>query len=225
VIEELMALGRLEVVNRLKPIITDPTLRIENKNCKLYSIPNHLNLMCFTNHEHALKIEHGDRRWMVIFSPAERREDAYYAGLFGFLEGSGPAAVKHWLARRTIRLNPYGVAPATPGKEEMRRLSMGDMESHLLARLEDGGAPFDFDLVRLEDVVSAAPRGTRDVRSRAELFLKREAKAVRHDRYTKGDRKSWTLWSIRDHDRWRKAGAAARIDAYAAWCRRPVDEP
>ena len=39
VVEELMTLGRLEVANRLKPVITDPTIRIEEKNCSIYSIP------------------------------------------------------------------------------------------------------------------------------------------------------------------------------------------
>lgn len=80
IIEELMTLGRREVANRLKPAITDPTLRIEEKNCSIYSIPNCLNFLCFTNHEDALPIEHGDRRWLVVFSPAVKRDEVYYQG-------------------------------------------------------------------------------------------------------------------------------------------------
>ena len=99
-------------------------IRIEEKNCSLYSIPNHLNFICFTVHEDALKIEHGDRRWLVVFSPAVKTEAAYYERLFGYLENGGAAFVKHFLLHRQIVLNGQGVAPATSGKETMRRMSM-----------------------------------------------------------------------------------------------------
>lgn len=140
IVEELMTLGRLEVANRLKPVITDPMIRIEEKNCSLYSIPNHLNFICFTNHADALKIEHGDRRWMVVFSPAVKKEAAYYERLFAYLD-DGAAFVKHFLMQRRIVLNGQGVAPATSGKETMRRMSMGDAESFLLDLYEAREAP------------------------------------------------------------------------------------
>ena len=122
VIEELMTLGRLEVANRLKPVITEPTLRIEEKYGTPYSIPNHLNLICFTNHRDALRIENGDRRWLVIFSPAKPGEQAYYDRLFERIASEdGPAAVKHALLERRVTINPKGRAPQTGAKEEMRR--------------------------------------------------------------------------------------------------------
>lgn len=226
VIEELMAIGRLEVTNRLKPIITEPTLRIEDKGCRIYSIPNHLNLMCFTNFEDALKIENIDRRWLVLSSPAVARGIDYYVPLFKYLEGGGgPAAVKHWLQRREPRLSPKEIAPRTRGKEQMHRLSKGDLRSHLASLLEEGGPPFDFDLVRFDDVVDAVPRGVRanDVRAKVTLFLKNDAGAVAHARYTKGDRKSYTLWSVRRHDEWEQAGAAARIDAFMEHLNRKLE--
>ena len=219
IIEELMTLGRKEVANRLKPAITDPTLRIEEKNCRIYSIPNCLNFLCFTNHEDALPIEHGDRRWLVVFSPARKRDAAYYERLFGFLDGGGAAFVKHWLSNRRITLNPRGVAPATAGKETMRRLGMGDAEAYLLDLFEAASPPFDFDLVRLDDLVEAVPaslRGRSSLRSRVSKLLRDEIGAVDHVRYTKGDkdRPAVQLWSVRNHDVWRNIGAAGRIDAF-----------
>ncbi|GAH30468.1 unnamed protein product, partial [marine sediment metagenome] len=70
VIEEIMTVGRLDVMNRLKPVITDDTLRIEEKYGCAYTIENRMNLICFTNHSDALKLENGDRRWFVVSSPA-----------------------------------------------------------------------------------------------------------------------------------------------------------
>lgn len=221
IVEELMTLGRLEVANRLKPVITDPMIRIEEKNCSLYSIPNHLNFICFTNHEDALKIEHGDRRWLVVFSPAVKKEPEYYARLFGYLEHGGAAFLKHWLMQRQIVLNGHGVAPATSGKETMRRMSMGDAEAHLLDLYDGNEAPFDFDLVRVDDLVQAVPAklsGKSSLRSRLSKLLKEEVGAVAHTRYTKqhANRPPWQLWSLRNHEVWDNIGASGRIDAYMA---------
>lgn len=228
IIEELMAVGRLDMANRLKPIITEPTLRIESKGCSLYSIPNKLNLMAFTNHDDAVPLERGDRRWLVVFSKVEPREEAYFERLFAFLDGEGPAAVKDWLLRRQVTLNPKGMAPKTTGKDEMRRLSMGEPEQFLSERLEDGGAPFDFPLVRFEDVLDTVPldiaRRSRGLRNQVTKWLTGEAGAVKHSRYKKQDgsnRQNCHLWSIRDHDHWRDMGAAARIDAYHAHWNQP----
>jgi hypothetical protein len=177
IVEELMTLGRLEVANRLKPVITDPTIRIEEKNCSIYSIPNCLNFICFTNHEDTLKIEHGGRRWLVVFSPAAKQDAGYYERLFGYLENGGAAFVKHWLLQRQVVLNGEGVAPHTSGKEAMRRLSMGDAEAYLLDLYEGAEAPFDFDLVRVDDLVQAVPAklsGKSNLRSRLSKFLKEE---------------------------------------------------
>lgn len=219
IVEELMTLGRLEVANRLKPVITDPTIRIEEKNCSIYSIPNKLNFLCFTNHEDALKIEHGDRRWLVVFSPAVKKDSDYYERLFGYLENGGAAFVKHWLLQRQIVLNGHGVAPATSGKETMRRMSMGDAEAFLLELYEGGEAPFDFNLVRVDDLVEAVPatlRGKANLRSRLSKFPKDELGGVAHTRHTKRhpNRPAWQLWSLRNHDIWENIGASGRIDAY-----------
>lgn len=221
IIEELMALGRQEVANRLKPVITDSQLCIRPMYGRAYNLPNHLNLICFTNHADALPIEADDRRWLAVFSPAEPATEAYYDKLFGFLDAGGAAAVAHWLLARKVELNPKGRAPWTSGKEEMRSFTLGEAEQVLTELLAEGSHPFDFELVRLEDVVASVPdriaRTSKGLRSRVIKWLKDEVKAVKHARYTKqgnDSRQPWSLWSIRNHDHWDGAGAAARIDAY-----------
>ncbi len=220
ILEELMTLGRREVANRLKPAITDTTLRIEDKNLPLYSIPNCLNFICFTNHSDALPVEDGDRRWLIVFSPAKRRDAAYYDRLFNFMDRDGGAAfVKHWLLERKVKLDGRGVAPWTDGKAQMLEQSRGDLEHFLMARFEEGAAPFDFDLVRLEDVTDVVPascRGRGSIRSRVVRFLREEIGAEKHSRVTntKSGRPAYQLWSIRDHEHWSSVGAAGRVDAF-----------
>lgn len=170
VIEELMARGRLDMANRLKPIITEPTLRIEEKKRSIYTIPNHLNLIAFTNHEDALPIENGDRRWLVISSDMRPMDEGYYDRLFAFLNGDGPATVKHYLMQRKVALNPKGMAPTTRGKQEMRRRSLSEAEQYLSELLEGREGPFAFDLVRLDELFACVPtdltRHTRNVRTK-----------------------------------------------------------
>lgn len=223
ILEELMAIGRTEVANRLKPAITDDFLRIRLMHTNAYSTPNFLNLLCFTNHEDALPIESGDRRWLVVFSDAEPMDEPYYDRLFAFLDGAGPAAVKHFLQQRSISLNPKGTAPATRGKAEMRQLSLGEAEQYLAEHFEDRGAPFDFDLVKLDEVVASVPgpiqRQSRNLRNRVARWLKDEVGGVRFSRFTKqdgSDRPPIQLWAIRNQALWEQAGAAGRVDAFLA---------
>lgn len=221
VVEELMTLGKIEAANRLKPIITEPLLRVEMKGAAPFSTPNHLNLLCFTNHRDALRVEDGDRRWLVVFSPAKPRGADYYTRLFERIASDeGASAVKHVLATRRIALDTKGRAPETLAKDEMRALSRNEAEAHLQELFEQKAAPFDHDLVRLEDVVAAVPdsiqRRQKNVGALASKFLQDGLGAVKHSRYTKaGDgRPKYQLYSLRKHDEWAALGASKRIDAY-----------
>lgn len=225
IIEELMTMGRLEVSNRLKPVITDPTLRIEEKYQTTYTIDNHLNLLCFTNHRDALKLAAGDRRWFVVFSPAKPLDDVYYSRLFENIYGGGAAHVAHWLMSRDISgFNAKGRAPETAAKEEMRGFSMGEAEGLLDELYRDGAAPFDFDLVALEELEDELPerikRSTKNLRSTLTKFLADVIGAVQHPRNTNSRGSAAALpkhrlWSIRNHDHWKEAGPTERAKAHA----------
>lgn len=230
IIEEVMAFGRREIANELKTVITGDELRIRRMRTDTYEVPNGLNLLCFTNHEDAVPIEAGDRRWLTLFSPAKPREPAYYARLFELLKGDDfAAAVKWMLQNRETGLDSKGMAPMTRGKAEMRRRSVGEVEQYLDEKLEEEAGPFAFDLVRLDDVwhfVKGDFRGTRDLRGRVGEWLK-GAGAVQHTAYKKQDgtgRPGYRLWSLRDHDQWEEAGAAKRIDAWLGYYGEPAEE-
>jgi len=225
IVEELMTLGRLEVTNRLKPLITDPTLRIQEKYQTTYTIDNRLNLLCFTNHRDAIRIEESDRRWFIVFSPAKARDHGYYKRLFSHLDGDGPANVAHWLLSRDLsKFDAKGHAPATAAKEEMRELSMSEAEATLWAMYRDGVEPFDFDLVAAEEVADALPdrvkRQSKNLRATVKKFLEDVVGAVRHTRNTStrgsaANLPKYWLWSLRDHARWAEAGPTERAKAHA----------
>jgi hypothetical protein len=224
ILEELMTVGRLDVVNRLKPLITEPSLRIEEKYQCTYSIDNYLNLLCFTNHKDAVKIERGDRRWFIVFSPAKPLGRDYYANLFRGISGEGAAHVAHWLMTRDLtRFDAKGHAPATSAKEQMRELTMGEAEAILMELYVDRAPPFEFDLLSLSDLEQALPdrvqRATKNLGAVSRKFLEDVVGAVQHKRNTNTGVNvgAMRLWSIRNHDEWAAAGPTARASARAAY--------
>src|SRR3546814_16699101 len=104
----------------------------------------------------------------------------------------------------------------------MRRRIRGEVEQYLNEFFEEHSLPFDFDLVRINDVwnfVKSDFKGVRDLRSRVIEWLK-GAGAQQQGRYTKQDgtgRSSMTLWSLRAHESWAQTGPAGRADAWLAF--------
>lgn len=70
VLEELRVQGqnRYEIVNSLKPLITDNNVQINRKGIDQYSTINTTNYVCFTNFKDALPLDGDDRRWWIIFT-------------------------------------------------------------------------------------------------------------------------------------------------------------
>jgi len=221
IIEELMMIGRLSFANRLKSVITDPMLRIIEKYLRAYSIPNHLNLICFTNHSDGLHLESGDRRWLVIASPAKVLEAGYYKKLFTHIDSiEGQAAVKHYLMTRDVRLDPKGRAPETSAKEDMRSLSESDAERYLRECFEQADPPFETDLVRSEDIKAHLDfhglSNSRNIMRSITKFLQ-GINAIQAPRNTSGDYPKYRLWIVRNHKQWIDAGATACIQTYMTY--------
>jgi len=224
IIHELMMFGRQEIANHFKPVITEDTLRIELKHTDAYTIPNYINLLCFTNHSDALRLEHGDRRWAVVYSPAKAREPEYYDVLFKYIDSDeGAAAVKHFLMTREVQLDPKDHAPATSAKEEMRALSMSEAEQYLLDLFDAGEHPFDFDLVRFGDVMAklATAIQQREIscknpRHTVTKFMRDTIGAVQPPRLTKSDSNglNYRLWVTRNLEKWENMGPTERAEAY-----------
>ena len=64
--EEIMWAGDPKSTDKLKSMITAPTLQVERKNGAVREIPNRLHPMMTTNHDHAVAAGVGDRRNIVF---------------------------------------------------------------------------------------------------------------------------------------------------------------
>jgi hypothetical protein len=219
IINELMADGRKDVLNRLKSPITEDTLRIEKKFGNTFTIPNHMNLFCMTNFKNALSLAEGDRRWLVLYSPAAKQSVEYYNQLFGAIaDDSKVAAVMEFLLNWEISFNPKAPAPFTAAKADMQDRAQGDTEADLQTAYDAGGWPFDHPLVRVADLVASIRhdnKNARNVHKDAMAFLD-HVKAAKLRRYKEGRHglAPVQLYAIRDHAMWM---AAKPIDAARAY--------
>jgi hypothetical protein len=76
VLEELMVAGhnRYEVLNELKPLITNSEISVRERNIGSYTVINPCNYLIFTNHKNALPLGENDSRYWVNMHPIQTKE-------------------------------------------------------------------------------------------------------------------------------------------------------
>lgn len=147
VFEELrVAKDRYDVMDRLKPLITNPMIPLHAKGKAMVTVANTMNYMAFTNHDDGVPVDNEDRRWFVLFSPWRHRRDmeaavgdpvTYWQRLSDAIDQAG--AVRGWLdAVDLAGFNPFGAAPETEHKNRMIRAAKSDMSKAIQALLDAG---------------------------------------------------------------------------------------
>jgi len=138
VVEEIRIAGtnKWEILDKLKPIISNDTIQIEEKGRDHRTVPNFTSYLLLTNHKDAVPIGDGDRRYCCIFSRIQSEEQLL--AHFGTHEGRKqyfdklfdetrrrPDAIARFLADYEISagFDPIGRAPVTSARSEMRALS------------------------------------------------------------------------------------------------------
>jgi hypothetical protein len=106
ILEELMISGnnRYNIVEAIKPLITNPYIQINNKGISQYKVLNTTNYIAFTNHRDAIPLGRSDRRWWVIFAPIQDKSEfvkfvgeehsIYFVKLFNGLKTHGSGLLK-----------------------------------------------------------------------------------------------------------------------------------
>lgn len=122
-----------DIINRLKPNITNDTIEVHPKGKAPYNAVNTSNYLLFTNHKDALPLDDNSRRYLILFSKLQDREQllaftdahpTYYDDLYNTLDES-PGALRHWLLehKQSDDFKPKGNAPDTEARQEMTFLS------------------------------------------------------------------------------------------------------
>ena len=166
VLEEIKLTGhnRYDILNALKPFLTNDSVEIHRKGQDPYDAINTTNYLAFTNHGDALPINDTDRRWLIVFSPFSDRTElaakvreqkgrggsdsdvlgAYFDSLHDAVN-THRAELRRWLLDWPIAssFKPNGTAPHTDEKALMVGMSRSEEELAIKDLLEKGGVGFN----------------------------------------------------------------------------------
>lgn len=148
-LEEVRAVGhsRHDVLNKLKPIITNDMVEIVRKGKDGFEVPNVVNIMAMTNHADALPVGDEDRRFAVVFTRFEKREEVmaampreYFDKLYEVINSSDEevrGVVRGWLLSIDLSgFDRHGAPEITESKLRMAQACLGDDEVDVQEALE-----------------------------------------------------------------------------------------
>lgn len=142
VLEEIKLSGhnRYEVLNNLKPLITNQTITRKEKFEVSSEVRNTCNFIAFTNYKDALPVDENDRRWWLVFSPLTSLEDLeeiagqkrqdYFKPLHELSRAESPYGTefkRYLLDRDLSNFNP-NFPPESIHKEELAEIEKGKLQ-------------------------------------------------------------------------------------------------
>ncbi len=148
--------NKLEMIETLKPMITNKRLarRAMNTDQAMHDIC--CNFMFNSNHKDGIKDATKDRRYCVFFSAQQEKIDLirdgmtgdYFSELYNWLDNNkGYAKVAHFLENYAIpdEFNPTmscQTAPDTTSTAEAAKISMGSVEQEIMEAIEESRTGF-----------------------------------------------------------------------------------
>lgn len=155
IIEEIHTRGRGDIIDSLKPLITNMRLPVQGKGKDQITGDNRANFIMFTNHRDAIRKTRDDRRFAVFYTAQQSFDDlerygmggSYFPDLYEWGRGGGFAAVNHYLRNYQIpaALNPARDchrAPETSSTTDAIIESMGGVEQRIMEVCEEGRPGF-----------------------------------------------------------------------------------
>ena len=142
------AQNKFEVINRIKPYITNDVIEVHPKGKAIFNAKNTTSYLLFSNHKDALPIDDDGRRYLVLFSNWQRRvqieafkeaNPRYYELLYQtFVDSAG--ALRKWLLdhEQGEGFNAKGDAPRTEARLHMVRLNKPEFIQELDMLIAEG---------------------------------------------------------------------------------------
>lgn len=147
IVDEIKIDERRELIEILKPMITDALIEIQGKGVDQEMEDNVANWIFFSNYKDAIPINKNGRRYAVLFSAIQTlldlanagMDDAYFNRLFKWLEREGGLqAMNYYFLNYPIERGSLPVrAPHTSSQEEALRISRSPMQVVVEEALQD----------------------------------------------------------------------------------------
>jgi hypothetical protein len=155
IVEEIHMGGRREMLDELKPYITNRRIELRGMAQEKRMIDNVANWFFCTNHKDAVLKSKNDRRYAVFFTSQQSAEDltrdgmdgGFFPALYQWLRQDGYAYMAEWLATYAIpdALNPATMchrAPETSTTAEAVAASTGTIEAEIAEAIESDTVGF-----------------------------------------------------------------------------------
>jgi hypothetical protein len=152
-VDEVYEYGNWDLANKLKPLITEPTVSVNMKYGPQMIVRNCARFIMFSNHTAPVDLEDGDRRYFVFDSKAQPKSADYYEALNAYIYSQeGMSEVYSWLKRRDLSgFKPFAPPPMTEAKQKIIKASGNPLRHYIKEAVESGhlfatlGAKFTFD--------------------------------------------------------------------------------
>jgi len=127
--DEIAGSDKREFMDKLKRMITQPVVRVNEKNLPAYELADCANLLLTSNHPNALSLRDEDRRVFVHHVTAPSLDDEFYMPYYLWLDTGGAACLFDYLLRLPLGdFNEKSRAPMTSAKAAMIAHSYSDVE-------------------------------------------------------------------------------------------------
>lgn len=143
VMDEALFAGDRRAQDRIKSLITEPIISIEEKHQPQRTIESFHRFFAASNHEHFVQVDNDDRRYFILqVSDSVQQNEVYFKRLFNAI-GSDAAVAGFMYALSKIdlsRFNPRS-APKTQAHAEQKVLSLSRFEKYWHHLLWSGELP------------------------------------------------------------------------------------
>lgn len=107
IINEIYAGHSSVAYNKLKPLITDPTITVRKKYLADYDIDNWMHIFACSNNFNALKLTGEDRRWLIPKITEDKKTEAYWLRLNKWLSDEGGLGKIVYWATEFLKTHPH----------------------------------------------------------------------------------------------------------------------
>lgn len=145
--DEIKVDERRDMIEILKPMISEKRIEIQGKGKDQDVEDNYSNWGFFSNYKNAIPVDENSRRFAIFYSAIQTKadliargmNDAYFSGLYNWLDSGGASHVAYWLYNYPIERGALPMrAPETSSTAEAQRVSRTPQEQCLLNAVNDG---------------------------------------------------------------------------------------
>jgi Family of unknown function (DUF5906) len=99
IVAEIYSGQTRKAYDRFKSVISDSTVDVNRKYVEPYTVENWLHVIASSNSLHAIRIDDGDRRWLVPQVAEDPKPAAWWQSFYAWLSSEGLGAIAAWAER------------------------------------------------------------------------------------------------------------------------------